>query len=768
SDQAEEAPTNFALMDYPSTSSNSEVSTDSKCSSSCMENVKILKEQNEHLLKDLRTSKLNIITYKIDLESVEARLLVYKKNKSVYEEDIKNSSNSLSKLIDCQIVDKYKTDTKPVVETSEVKANADKPKAIRKNNGAAIIKDWVSDRKQLLKKNGVAERKNRTLIEAARTMLADCNLPTTFWTEAVNTACYAFLRPFGSPVTILNTIDHLGKFDGKADEGFFISSKSSPDVGFKPSRDNEKKVTEEPEKEGGDSSKDSESNDQEKEDNVNSTNTVNAASTNEINVVGAKTSIKLPDDPNMPELEDIIYSDDDEDVGVEADMKNLDAFMPIEAMQDELLQFKLQKVWTLVELPNRKRAIGTKWVFRNKKDKRGITIKNKARLVSQGYTQEEGIDYDEMDVKSAFLNVQEIDCGCKFYSKSSKSSPDAGFKPLGDDEKKVTEEPGKVGVNFVGAKTSIKLPDDPNMPELEDIVYSNDDEDVGAKADMNNLDEFISVSPIPTIRVHKDHPVKQIIRDLNLEPQTRRMTKNLGEHDGMSRVLYFMVRIEKEVYVVGHHQEFEDPNSLTEQLVSERKNRQDFIYQKDKGDILLVQVQDKYVTEIFQKFGFTDVKIASTDSDYAGASLDRKSTTGGYQFLGSRLISWQCKKQTVVANSITEAEYVAASSCCGQVLWIQNQLLDYGTMASAIIYIATNQKFNFSKYIFESIVKNFDNAGKFLMYPRKQRPRKPKRKDTEIPQSSGPTDNVADEAINKEMDDSLERATTTATSLDAE
>ena len=69
---------------------------------------------------------------------------------------------------------------------------------------------------------------------------------------------------------------------------------------------------------------------------------------------------------------------------------------------------------------------------------------------------------------------------------------------------------------------------------------------------------------------------------------------------------------------------------------------------------------------------------AYSDSDYAGSNGDRKSTTGGCQFLGRRLISWQCKKQTIVATSSTEAEYVAAASCCGQVLWIQNQMLDYG------------------------------------------------------------------------------------------
>ncbi|GJV37440.1 hypothetical protein Tco_1409917 [Tanacetum coccineum] len=95
--------------------------------------------------------------------------------------------------------------------------------------------------------------------------------------------------------------------------------------------------------------------------------------------------------------------------------------------------------------------------------------------------------------------------------------------------------------------------------------------------------------------------------------------------------------------------------------------RPDIIYLKGQTKLGLWYLKDSpFILEAY------------TDSGYAGASLDRKSTIGGCQFLRRRLISWQCKKQTVVANSTTEAEYVAASNCCGQVLWIQNQLLDYG------------------------------------------------------------------------------------------
>ncbi|GKE90279.1 putative ribonuclease H-like domain-containing protein, partial [Tanacetum coccineum] len=153
-------------------------------------------------------------------------------------------------------------------------------------------------------------------------------------------------------------------------------------------------------------------------------------------------------------------------------------------------------------------------------------------------------------------------------------SPDAGFKPSGEEEKKDAEDPGNedrevpstekprvnqekdanvnntntintvsstvdaggIEINVVDLKSSIELPVDPNMPELEDIVYSNDDEDVGAEADMNNLDAFMPVSPIPTTRIHKDHPIEKIIGDLNSAPQTRRMIKNMTEHAIFSSV----------------------------------------------------------------------------------------------------------------------------------------------------------------------------------------------------------------------------------------
>ncbi|GKA09881.1 retrovirus-related pol polyprotein from transposon TNT 1-94 [Tanacetum coccineum] len=336
-----------------------------------------------------------------------------------------------------------------------------------------------------------------------------CDNGTEFKNRVMNQFCemngrkptLSFMRPFRCPVTILNTIDHLGKFDGKADEGFFVGYSTNSKAfrvfnsrtriveenlhvqkhvimqisliaGFKPSREDEKKVTEEPGKKGCNSS-----NDQENDDNVNSTNNINNASnensTNNVNIVNQSVNVAsiednavdentvygCADDPNIPNLEEISRFSNAKNDGAEADINNLDAFIPVSPVPTTRIHkdHPLQEVWTLVELPNGKRAIGTKWVFRNKKDERGIVIKNKERLVAQGYTQEEGIDYDEvfspvsrikairlflayalfkdivvyqMDVKNAFLygKIEEEVYVCQPSGFEDRDFPDRVYK----------------------------------------------------------------------------------------------------------------------------------------------------------------------------------------------------------------------------------------------------------------------------------------------------------------------------------------------------
>nr|GEZ76825.1 putative ribonuclease H-like domain-containing protein [Tanacetum cinerariifolium] len=119
------------------------------------------------------------------------------------------------------------------------------------------------------------------------------------------------------------------------------------------------------------------------------------------------------------------------------------------------------------------------------------------------------------------------------FSFSSKDSPGDGFKPLRDEEKKDTKGPGNEEINVVGRKSSIELPDDLNMPDLEDIsIFKDSNEDVfSAEADLNNMETTFQVSPILTTRIYKDRPVEQIIRDIHSSPQTRRMTKSVTDHE---------------------------------------------------------------------------------------------------------------------------------------------------------------------------------------------------------------------------------------------
>nr|GEV33606.1 hypothetical protein [Tanacetum cinerariifolium] len=317
-----------------------------------------------------------------------------------------------------------------------------------------------------------------------------------------------------------------------------------------------------------------------------------------------------------------------------------------------------------------------------------------------------------------------------------------------------------------------QYPDDPNMPDLKDITYSHDEEDVSADADFSNLETTITVSHIPTTRVHKDHHVTQIIGDLSSATQTRSMTRMVKDQGRLTQInnedfytcMFVCFLSQEEPKRV--HQALKDPSwieAMLEELLQFKMQKNDesgivirnkarlvaqghtreegidyeevfapvarietvrlflayasfmgfMVYQMNVKSAFLYGTIEEEVY-VCQPPGFKDPdypelhqaprayeKSASTPidtekplikdldgedvdvhtySDYDGASLDRKSTTGGCQFLCCRLISWQCKKKAVVATSSTEAEYVAAASSCAQVLWIQNQLLDYGLL----------------------------------------------------------------------------------------
>ncbi|GJV22795.1 putative ribonuclease H-like domain-containing protein [Tanacetum coccineum] len=625
--------------------------------------------------------------------------------------------------------------------------------------------------------NGVAERKNRTLIEATRTMLADSKLPTTFWAEAVNTACYT------------------------ADPPFSQISKSSPDAGFKPSSDDGKKVDED--------SRNSEGIDQEKEDNVNSTNNVNVANTNEVNVVCGKTSIELPDDPNMHPLEDIVYSDDDEDAGAEADMNNLDAFMPvspipttrvhkdhpveqiirdlnsapqtrrmtknleehglfslvqqrinhkdfqnclfacflsqvepkkviqalqdpswIEAMQDELLQFKLQKVWTLVDLPNGKRPIGTNWVFGNKKDERGIVIKNKARLVAQGYTQEEGIDYDEVFAPDARIEAIRLFLAYASFKDFVVYQMDVKSAFLyGKIEEEVFQR-GKIDKTlFVRRDKDFEVKTTSTPIETQNLLLKDED---GEEVDVHLYRSMIGslmylTSSRPDIMFVVCACARYQVGNLQMDLQDQGVIDS-----GCLR------------HMTGNMSYLTDFEEIYEGYVAFGGN--------PKGG----KITGRTVNKEVQLQALVDGKkvIVTEASVRSDLQLDDEEDEAVYEEMDDSL------ERAATTTTSLDAEQDRGKINKTQSKATLNEPNPQGTG------LATNQKFNFSKYTFESMVKNLDNVlGKFLMYPRSRRS---KRKDTQAPQPGGPITNVADEAVNEEMDDSFVRAATTASSIEAE
>ncbi|GJU75845.1 putative ribonuclease H-like domain-containing protein [Tanacetum coccineum] len=294
-------------------------------------------------------------------------------------------------------------------------------------------------------------------------------------------------------------------------------------------------------------------------------------------------------------------------------------------------EFEIQKVWVLVDLPYGKKAIGTKWVYQNKKDERGVVVRNKARLVAQGHRQEEGIDYDEF--KSMWMIslwvTRKILVGvwCDEFEALMKSR--FQMSSMGE------------LTFFLGLQVKQK----------PDGIFISQDKYV---AEILKKFDFANVKTAST-------PIetqKPLVKDEEANDVDVHLYRSM-----IGSLMYLTASRPDIMFAVCACSRFQ----VTPKTSHLSAVKRIFRYLKGKPKLGLW----------YPRVSSFDLESYS-DSDYAGANLDRKSTTGGCQFLGRRLISWQCKKQTIVATSTTEAEYVAAASCCGQVLWIQNQMLDYG------------------------------------------------------------------------------------------
>ncbi|GKB35886.1 putative ribonuclease H-like domain-containing protein [Tanacetum coccineum] len=539
-----------------------------------------------------------------------------------------------------------------------------------------------------------------------------------------------------------------------------------------------------------------------------------------------KNAFTLPPVPNISSMDNTsIFGNayDDEDLEEEVDMNN-----------------------TLVDLPRDKWAIGTKWVFRNKKDERGIVVKNK-RLVAQGHTQEEGIDYDEVFAPVARIKAIRLFlayASFKDFVVYQMDIKSAFLYGKIEEEVYVCQPPGF---------------EDPHIP---DKVYKVDKALYGLhqapRAWYETLSTYLldngfhrgQIDKTLFIKRHKDDILLvQVYVDDIIFGSTKKQMSNEFEtlmHDkfqmsSMGELSFFLglqvkqksdgIFISQDKYVAEILKKFDfasiktasTPMETNKALIKdeEAKDVDVHLYRSMIGSLMYLtasrpdimfavcacarfQVTPKTshfnaVKRIFRylkgqpKLGLWyprdspfDLE-AFSDSDYAGASLDRKSTTGGCQFLGKRLISWQCKKQTIVANSTTEAEYVAAANCCGQVLWIQNQMLDYGfNFMNTKIYIDNESTICIVKNpVFHSKTKHIEIRHHFIRdsYEKKliqvikihtdqnvadlltkafdaSRVKTAKDKHIEFL--------VGDEAVHKELGDRMERAATTASSLEAE
>ncbi|GKA90133.1 ribonuclease H-like domain-containing protein [Tanacetum coccineum] len=382
--------------------------------------------------------------------------------------------------------------------------------------------------------NGVAERKNRTLIEAARTMLADSLLPIPFWAEAVNTACYllnrvlvtqpqnktpyellignspsiSFMRTFGCPLTILNTLDSLGKFDGKSDEGYLLGYSTSSKA-FRVYNKRTKRVEE-----------NLHINFLEDQPNVTGTGTqdsyVAGSSGKDKGLTQEYILLLLQPHRTRILVEDVApaahekpseSSPKDNDVQDSEDVTDKEGQhqMPEDeqVLHDDLENMIAQEVIA--------KALddATRQAF--EEEKRNIASQKKAAQATST---------NILSTVRSSVSTATTPYVSAASTPTGANAGESSFVYLG----------GKIPID-ASTLPNADLPIDPNMPDLEDAsntlpndgIFNGayDDEDVGAVADFNNMDNTIAVSPIPTLRIHKDHLKGQILGDPTSAVQTR-------------------------------------------------------------------------------------------------------------------------------------------------------------------------------------------------------------------------------------------------------
>ncbi|GJR60117.1 uncharacterized mitochondrial protein-like protein [Tanacetum coccineum] len=378
--------------------------------------------------------------------------------------------------------------------------------------------------------------------------------------------------------------------------------------------------------------------------------------------------------------------------------------------------------WTLVDLPKGKRAIGTKWVYRNKKDKRGIIVRNKERL---------------MDVKSAFLygTIEEEVYVCQPPGFEYSQFPNKVYKV-----EKALYGLHQAPRSWYETLSTYLLENGYRRGTIDKTLFIKKDRDDAQEIP----DEFYGGAHF-LLRIAASTPI-ETNKALNKDEEAGDVDVHLYR-SMIGSFMYLTASRPDLIFVVCACARFQ-VTAKTSHLYAVKR-----IFRYLKGQLKL--------GHWYPRDSPFDLK-AFSDSDYAGASLDRKSTTGGCQFLGKRLLSWQCKKQTIVANSTTEAEYVATTNCCGQNpvfhsktkhIEIRHHFIrdSYEKKFIQVIKIHTDHN------VLDLLTKAFDT----------HKPRKAKR-TTKKSQSSGAIHLVADETIYKEWEDRIEKAATTASSLEAE